>query len=372
MLYLDNSATTQVLPEVKDKMLSYLLEEYGNPSSRIYSLAENAKKAVENARSHVASLINAKTNEILFTSGATESNNMVIKGVANYYKNKGNHIITSKVEHSSVLEVCKYLESEGFEITYLEVDRYGKVALEEVKKAVRDDTILVSIIWGNNELGTINPIEDIADFCLENNIFFHTDATQIIGKLEVSLENNPGISFLSFSAHKMHGPKGIGATFIKSDGNGDLIPLTPLMHGGGQEFGLRSGTHAVHNIVGFGEAARIAKVKLHENIQQLEQLEEKFKEIFTSKFGKKIKFNSAVSEKIPGIINVQFKGIFNQILLKEISTILAASTGSACSATKPSHVLKAVGLSDKEIRESVRFSLSPYIKLEQLDILNKL
>lgn len=372
MLYLDNSATTAVLPEVKDKMLTFLSEQYGNPSSRFYSLAENAKVAVDQARNEVASLVNANSNEILFTSGATESNNLIIKGVANYYKSYGRHIITTQVEHSSVLEVCRYLETEGFDVTYLEVDRYGRVSLEDLKQSVREDTILISIIWGNNELGTINPIEEISTFCQANDIFFHTDATQVIGKVEVDLKKYPGITFLSFSAHKMHGPKGIGATFIRMNEKGELTPLTPLIHGGGQEFGVRSGTHAVHNIVGFGEAAKIAQKNITSNIGQLKKLEEKFNDIFIKKFGKNIQFNTTEKNKVPGIINIRFKGIFNQILLKEISPILAASTGSACSATKPSHVLRAVGLSDKEIRESVRFSLSPYIELEQLDILEKL
>lgn len=372
MLYLDNSATTAVLPEVKEKMLTYLTEEFGNPSSKYYNLAVHAKEAIEEARKNVALLLNAKENEIFFTSGATESNNMILKGVADYYSTKGKHIITSKVEHKSVIDVCKFLETKNFEVTYLDVDQYGRINPDELLNTIREDTIIVSIIWGNNELGSLNDIKQISQICYDRQVFFHTDATQVLGKFPIDLQSLKGISFLSCSAHKLHGPKGVGATFIRSDEFGNPIPITPLLHGGDQENGIRSGTQAVHNIVGFGEAARIAYENLEKNIHQLQNLEKKLTLLLKQNFGDKIVFNSDDKNKIPGIINVRFVGLNNEILLKTIAPVIAASTGSACSSTSPSHVLKATGLNLDEIRESVRFSLSPYISLSELDIFNEL
>ena len=372
ILYLDNSATTPILPEVRKKMFIYLNEEYGNPSGKYYDLAINAKNAIEEARNNVASLLNSKDNEIIFTGSATESNNTVLKGVADYYSDRGKHIITSKTEHPSVLDVCKYLESKGFEITYLDVDRFGRVDPDHIKSSITDKTILVSIIWGNSELGSLNDIKTISDICKQHNILFHTDATQVAGKLEINLKKYDGISFLSCSAHKMYGPKGVGTLFVRSDEFGKLIEFTPLLHGGGQENEMRSGTYSVHNIVGFGEAARIAKSKLSQNYKKLQYLERKVKKLLQDKFEDNIVFNSDDTNKIPGIINVRFKGINNQILLKKLAPVIAASSGSACSSTKPSHVLQAIGLELKEVRESVRFSLSPYIDEKELEIFKKL
>ncbi|MCM3741914.1 cysteine desulfurase [Oceanobacillus luteolus] len=368
MLYLDNSATTSILPEVREKMLTFLTEEFGNPSGKFYDLAIHAKEAVEAARDHVGNLLGAKSLEIIFTSGATESNNTVLKGVAEHYSNKGKHIITSKAEHPSIMDVCEYLEDKGYEITYLDVDQFGRVNPEDVKQAFNDNTILVSIFWGNNELGSLNDIKKISQFCKDRNVFFHTDATQVTGKVDIDLEEYQGISFLSCSAHKMHGPKGVGALFVRSDEYGKLIEFTPLLHGGGQERELRSGTYSVHNIVGFGEAARIAKEQLSSNREQLKELEEKAKELLIEKFNDHIIFNSDDNNKIPGILNIRFKGINNQILLKKLAPVIAASSGSACSSTKPSHVLQAIGLSLQEVRESVRFSFSPYIEIDELDV----
>ncbi|NMA91051.1 MAG: cysteine desulfurase [Amphibacillus sp.] len=372
MLYLDNSATTPILPEVKEKMMIYLSEEFGNPSGKFYDLAVHAKDAVEEARGHVATLLQAKNIEIIFTSGATESNNTVLKGVTDRYHDKGKHIITSKAEHPSVMDVCAFLETKGFTVTYLDVDHFGRVNPEDVKQAITDDTILVSIFWGNNELGSLNDIKKISEYCLEKEVFFHTDATQVTGKIDIDLESYKGISFLSCSAHKMHGPKGAGVLFVRSDEYGQLIEFTPLIHGGGQEKELRSGTYAVHNIVGFGEAARIAKDQLETNQEQLQTLEDKAKSLLIEKFSNNIAFNSDDTNKIPGILNVRFKGINNQILLKKLAPVIAASSGSACSSTKPSHVLQAIGLSLSEVRESVRFSFSPYVEIEELEIFKQL
>lgn len=372
MIYLDNSATTPILPEVKNAMLPYLMEEFGNPSSKYYTVAENAKKAVQEARNNVASLLGCHESEVIFTSGSTESNNMIIKGIADYHSKIGNHIITTKVEHNSVLETCKYLESKGFEVTYLDVDRFGRIDVEELRNAISKRTVLVSVIWGNNELGSLNNMKEISTICKEKEVFLHTDATQVIGKLEVNLSNFPGITFLSCSAHKCHGPKGIGATFIKKDQYGILTKITPLLHGGGQEQGIRSGTLAVHNIVGFSKAAYIARENLPSHILKLQDLENYLTQILKDKFSKQIIFNNDTTEKIPGIINVQFIGVNNELLLKQLSPFIAASTGSACSSSKPSHVLAAIGLKIDQIRSTIRFSLNSGICREELDVFREL
>ena len=372
MLYLDNSATTPILPQVKDKMMTFLESEYGNPSGKYYDLAVNAKSAIKESRYHLANLINSNESEIIFTSGATESNNMALKGVADYYTDKGNHMITSKAEHSAVRDVFSYLEGRGMEVTYLDVDRYGRVDPEDVRDSIKDETLLVSVMWGNNELGSLNDIPSISQICKEQNVYFHTDATQVLGKVEVDWTKLDGISFLSCSAHKMHGPKGVGALVVRSDQYGKLIPFTPLFHGGGQENGFRSGTYSVHNIVGFGEAAKIAKKEFKKNKETLEQLEAKLQGILIEKFDQNIRFNSDQKDKIPGIINVRFIGLNNEVLLKKLSPIIAASTGSACSSAKPSHVLQATGLDLTAVRESIRFSFSPYTSIEDVEIFREL
>ncbi|MEH6995726.1 cysteine desulfurase family protein, partial [Neobacillus drentensis] len=308
MLYLDNSATTQVHPEVKDAMLPFLMEQFGNPSSKYYSVAENAKNAVKEARNSLAALLGCTDSEIIFTSGSTESNNMIIKGVADYYSNEGNHIITSKVEHPSVLETCRYLESKGFEVSYLDVDQYGRINPETLINEIKESTILVSLIWGNNELGSLNDMDAISNICLEKNVFLHTDATKVIGKVAVDLSHYPGLTFLSFSGHKFHGPKGIGGSFIRKDQYDILTLITPLLHGGGQEQGIRSGTLAVHNIVGIGKAAEVALKNLHRNISHLAELESYLTNLLKNKFNEHIIFNNDVNKKIPGLVSVQFKG----------------------------------------------------------------
>ncbi|MGE7118870.1 cysteine desulfurase family protein [Peribacillus sp. NPDC046944] len=372
MLYLDNSATTKLHPEVKDAMLPYLMEEFGNPSSKYYSVAENAKTSVKEARQSLASLLGCSDSEVIFTSGSTESNNMIIKGVADYYSDKGNHIITTAVEHPSVLETCKYLEKKGYEVTYLEVDQYGRISLEELRKEIKTSTILVSVIWGNNELGSLNDLLSISQLCEEKKIFLHTDATQVTGKIDINLSDYPGITFLSCSGHKFHGPKGIGAAYIKKDQYDILTKFTPLLHGGGQEQGLRSGTLAVHNIVGIGKAAEIAYNSLTSNYTKLINLEKKLVGILSEKFQEQIQFNNDSKNKIPGVISVQFKGINNELLVKKLAPLMAVSTGSACSSTKPSHVLSAIGLTIDEVRSTIRFSLSSSIMEEELNVFKQL
>lgn len=372
MLYLDNSATTQIHPTVKEAMLPFLFEEYGNASSKYYDQAVTAKNAVDTARENVAKLLNAKSEEIIFTSGSTESNNMFIKGTAHYYKNKGKHLITTEVEHPSVLECFDFLKTEGFEITLLKPDIYGRVSAQQLEAAIRPDTILVSIMWGNNELGSLNPIKALSDLCKKNNILFHTDATQVVGKIAIDLEEYTGISFLSCSGHKFHGPKGIGVAYVQSDEYGILTPFTPLLHGGGQEKDIRSGTLALHNIVGIGAASKIAHEEFEENFSRVQKSEAVLVTTLKEKFGNNINFNNDTVNKIPGLVSVQFIGINNEILLKKLAPYIAASTGSACSSSKPSHVLSSIGLSLETIRSTIRFSLSSYTEPQELEIFKSL
>lgn len=367
MLYLDNSATTPILPEVLDAMLPYLKEEFGNPSSKYYTLAENAKKAVAIARQQVATLLGCEPDEIIFTSGATESNNMILKGVADFYQNQGNHIVTTKVEHPSVLETCKYLETKGIKVTYLDVDQYGRINLSQLEEIISNNKpILISVIWGNNEIGSLNEIERIALLCEEHKIFFHSDATQVLGKVKFNLNDLPGINFMSCSAHKVHGPKGVGAAVIRRNELGLKTKLTPLLHGGGQENDYRSGTLAVHNIVGFGKAAEIAYLNIDNNINKLLELEAQCKRILHQKFGEILVYNNDDSNKIPGVISIQLKGVNNELFIRKIADQVALSTGSACSSTKPSHVLQAIGKELSEVRQTLRITISPFTTSESL------
>lgn len=371
MLYLDNNATTPVDPEVLDVMLPYLKEEYGNPSSRFYTLAVNANNAVEHAREQVASLINADPKEIIFTAGASESNNFIIKGVADYqkfYEEKGNHIITDTVEHKSVLQTCHFLNGtvfnnkstntatsrflkvksspkkidRGYDVTFLPVNNYGQVECDTFKDAIKESTVLASFMWGNNELGSLNNINKLCNIAKEQNILLHSDATQVIGKINVDTKTLP-IDFLSFSAHKLYGPKGVGAAFIRQKG----LPykLTSLIHGGQQEFGYRAGTSAVHNIVGFGKACEIAKRDFDKNVKHLIELEEKTKKELTSKYPD-IQFLGDPDHHIPGVISVIIPGIINEMLIKEKAETIALSSGSACGIGEPSYVIKEVGLEE--------------------------
>lgn len=359
MIYFDNSATTSLHPEVLEAMLPYLNEEYGNPSSKYYSLAENAKKATDIAREQVAALLGCRPDEVIFTSGATESNNMVIKGVADFYQTKGNYIITTPTEHPSVLETVKFLESKGYQVTYLDVDKFGRVCHDQLSSILKEQSpILVSILWGNNEIGSLNNIDAISNLCQHHKVFLHTDATQVLGKVNIDLDQQ-NVTFLSCSAHKIHGPKGIGACIIRKN-LGTRTKITPLLHGGGQESEYRSGTLSVHNIVGFGKAAEIAKNTINSTISKLQNLEGILVKEIKARFPDLIIFNSDDHEKIPGVINLRFKGVNNELLIKKLAPYAAVSTGSACSSSKPSHVLSAIGLSQQEIRETVRISLSRF------------
>lgn len=364
MIYLDNSATTKVDQRVLEAMLPYLKEEYGNPSSKYYGLATRAREAVEEARCQVAKLINAKPEEIIFTSGATESNNMIIKGVADYmkyYDKKGNHIITSKVEHKATLNTCKYLNGDiysnkdatfslngtgrkvdrGYRVTFLDVNEFGQVEENIFKDAIEKETTLASIIWGNNEIGSVNDIKRLAQIAHEGNVLFHTDATQVVGKMHINVKEID-VDFLSLSAHKIYGPKGVGAAFIKSDDFG-LPPITSLIHGGNQEDGVRGGTLAVHNIVGFGKAAELLTDCIDERRKFL--METHLKLIYELQKMTTVEILSDINNTLPGIINIIIhKELFNnEKFVKKIKDKFAISTGSACTAGEPSHVLLEIG-----------------------------
>lgn len=338
MIYLDNAATTPLDPEVLETMIEYMKTEYGNPSSKYYPQAERAKKALRHARSLVANLIHTEDDdEIIFSSGATEGNNMIIKGVADAYQEKGNHIITTCIEHKAVLEPCKYLETKGYEVTYLLVDTKGRISLEELEQAITNETILISIMWGNNEIGTIQPIKEISEICKKHDVLFHTDATQVVGKVPINLQEL-NIDFLTFSAHKLYGPKGTGAVYIRNDEYGLKPELTPLFHGGAQEDHLRAGTHAMHNIVGFGKACEVAARDMNTYIPQMKQTEEEFIEKLNKTIPEAI-INGDLNNKIPGILSITIPGISNEILIKKLSDQYALSSGSACGLGEPSYVL---------------------------------
>lgn len=376
MLYLDNSATTKVHPEVLEAMMPYLKEEYGNPTSKFYSLAENAKKAVVKAREQVASLLGCEPDEVVFTSGATESNNMIIKGVADYYRHENNAkniLLTSKAEHPSIIETFNFLDERGYQVIYLDVDQFARVDVQKVKKvAEQNQPLLTSIMWGNNEIGSLNPIEALSEAFEENGLFFHTDATQVIGKIPFDLKKLNGIRFLSMSGHKIGGPKGIGAAIIRKQTKEIYTRITPLLHGGGQENNYRSGTLAVHNIVGLGKAAELASVNLEQNVKRLNKLENYLTEIFRTNLGDKVKFNNDTKEKIPGLISLQFIGVNNELLLKRLAEYAALSSGSACSSSKPSHVLSASGKSLEEVRQTIRVTLSPEVTEAELDFFRQI
>jgi len=364
MIYLDNAATTKIDDRVFEIMKPYLTNEFGNPSSKYYVIANNASDAVKEARKNLAELLGSNPDELIFTSGATESNNFIIKGVADKYKEQGNHIITSSIEHKSVISTCNYLEKQGYEVTYIEPDTNGVISPEDVEKSIKDNTILISLFWGNNEIGSLNDIEKISEIVSNNSILFHTDATQVVGKIDIGLSSS-NIDFLSMSGHKIHGPKGIGIAYIAEDEYGFKNKITPLLHGGEQEYNLRAGTLPVHNIVGIGKAAEIANKEKKDYITKIKELENYFKNELKNIKPNAI-FNGDQNNKIPGIINITVPGINNEFFIKEIKDGIAISTGSACSITEPSHVLKAIGLNEREIMATLRISISKYNDKEDI------
>jgi len=357
MIYLDNAATTKIHPDVLKAMEPFLTSIYGNPNSMYYRQAVDSKLAIEQSRKDVASLFGVESNDVIFTSGAGESNNTIIKGIAE--KNPFCHFITSEAEHSTILESLRYLETKGYEVTYIPVDNTGKVSATKIKEFFKPNTKLVSIMWANNEVGTINDILEISRICHENNIFFHTDATQAVGKVKCNLREYPDIDFLSMSAHKIYGPKGVGCLIMRNL-NTNNLPITPLIHGGDQEFGLRGSTLATHQIVGLGAASKLCRQNLNKNIEILNKLENELKKRLVSQYGAKIQIINDFSIRVPGLLSVRFIGINNQILLSSIAENIAASSGAACSNSKPSHVLISMGYEINIINQIIRLSISPY------------
>jgi len=360
LIYLDNAASTQIHEDVLEVMLPYLKEQYGNPSS-IHRYGRLANKAIEKARKQIAMLINADPSEILFTSGGTESNNTALYGIA--AKKPHSQIITSSIEHDAILEPCKKLTKDGFNVIYLPVDSYGVVNLSVLKNTLTDNTCLVSIMFGNNEMGTIEPIAQIAQLCNEKNIPFHTDAVQAIGKILIDVKKL-GIDLLSISSHKINGPKGIGALYIRKG-----IVIDPIILGGGQEHGLRSGTENVANIVGFGKACELAKLNLSENISHMKKL----RDDLVTKILREIPgvvINGHAENRLPNNAHFTFLGVAGEDLIIKLDEYgIAASTGSACSVhtQKASHVLQAMGFSHEQITGSLRLTLGLFNSQQEID-----
>ncbi|MFY9612670.1 MAG: cysteine desulfurase NifS, partial [Tissierellaceae bacterium] len=355
-------ATTPVKEEVLEAMLPYFTEKYGNPSS-VYSLGSESKVAVEKAREQVAKALGADKKEIFFTASGSESDNWAIKGIAYNRRNKGNHIITSKIEHHAVLNTCKYLEKQGFEVTYLNVDSDGVVDLEELKNSIKDTTILITIMFANNEIGTIQPIKEIGQIAKENDIVFHTDAVQAVGSVEIDVKDL-NVDLLSLSAHKFHGPKGIGVLYVRQG-----VRLDNLIHGGGQERSKRAGTENVASIVGLGKAIELATGNLEEKNKKLSALRDSLIEKIESKIDY-VKLNGHRTKRLPGNVNVSFQFIEGESLLLMLDmNKIAGSSGSACTsgALDPSHVLLAIGLDHETAHGSLRLSLSEFNTEEEID-----
>ncbi|QUH26694.1 cysteine desulfurase NifS [Serpentinicella alkaliphila] len=367
-VYLDYSATTPMKKEVIDEMLPYLTEHFGNPSS-IHSFGRESRKAVDNARDQIAKTLGAKSDEIFFTAGGTESDNWAIKGVAYAMKGKGNHIITTKIEHHAVLHTCEELAKEGFEITYLNVDQYGLINLEELKSAIKENTILITVMFANNEIGTIQPIKEIGQIAKEKGIIFHTDAVQAYGNVHINVDQL-GLNLVSISSHKIYGPKGIGALYIRRG-----TKILPFIHGGAQEKKRRAGTENVASIVGFGKAAELAHESLDGHINRLLALRTKLMDNLLSKIPYS-QVNGHPTKRLPGNVNISFEFIEGESLLLSLDMVgIAGSSGSACTSGSldPSHVLMAIGLSHEIAHGSLRLTIGDFTTDEEIEyVLEKL
>ncbi len=361
-IYMDYSATTPVDPRVVDKMIPYLREQFGNPASRSHAYGWDAERAVEEAREQVAALVNADPREIIWTSGATESDNLAIKGAAHFYKSKGKHIITVKTEHKAVLDTCRELEREGYEVTYLSVKDDGLIDLEAFKAAIRPDTILVSVMHVNNEIGVIQDIETIGEICREKGIVFHVDAAQSTGKAPIDLQKLK-VDLMSFSAHKTYGPKGIGALYVRRK---PRIRIEAQMHGGGHERGMRSGTLATHQIVGMGEAFRIAREEMATENERVRMLRDRLLKGLSEI--EETYVNGDMEKRVPHNLNISFNFVEGESLIMAVKDV-AVSSGSACTSAslEPSYVLRALGRNDELAHSSIRFTVGRFTTEQDVD-----
>jgi cysteine desulfurase len=367
-IFLDYHSTTPVDPEVMKTMLPYFTDVFGNAASRNHEYGWTAEAGVEKARAQVAALIGASEKEIIFTSGATESNNLALTGVVEMYAEKGNHIITTPIEHKAVLDTCKYLETKGCEVTYLPVDQYGRVNPEDVRKAITPKTVLVSVMFANNEIGTVQPIAEIGKVCKEAGVLFHTDAVQAVGKVPVDVQSM-GIDLLSITAHKIYGPKGVGALYVRR--KGPRVRLSPLIHGGGHERGMRSGTLNVPGIVGFGKACEIARQKMPEESARLKRLRDQLWAGLQAELDE-LYLNGHPTERLPNNLNVSFAYVEGESLIMGMKE-LALSSGSACTSAslEPSYVLKAIGVGEDLAHTSIRFSVGRFTTEEEISFATK-
>ena len=363
-VYLDNNATTPVDPQVLEAMLPYFTQVYGNAASRSHQFGWEAEQAVEAARQQIADVIRAEAKEIIWTSGATEGNNIAIKGIAAMYGEQGKHIITQVTEHKATIDPCKYLEQNGYRVTYLEVDREGRVSREDIAKAIRDDTILVSIMHGNNEIGTIQPVAEIGKLCKERGVVFHTDACQTFGKIPIDVEAM-GIDLLTCSGHKIHGPKGVGAMYVRR--RRPRVRCAPVIHGGGHERGMRSGTLNVPGIVGMGKAAELCRLHMETESARLAALRDRLKDGLLSELDE-VYLNGHPTDRTPTNLNISFAYVEGESLMMAFDN-LAVSSGSACTSAslEPSYVLKALGVGDELAHSSIRFSVGRFNTEAEID-----
>lgn len=369
-VYLDYSATTPVDPRVLDKMLPYFSEIFGNAGSRTHSFGWEAEIGIEKARKQVADLIGASAKEIIFTSGSTESNNIALLGIAEMHKEKGNHIITCLTEHKAILDPAYYLESQGYQITFLGVDKCGMINLNELKEAITDKTILISLMAANNEIGVLHPISEIGKLAKEKGVFFHTDATQAVGKIPINVDEM-NIDLLSLSGHKIYAPKGVGALYVRR--RNPRVRVSPIAHGGGHERGMRSGTLNVSGIVGLGEACKICQDELQESMKMLDCLRDKLYKGLSANVDY-LFLNGHPEKRLPGLLNVSFAYIEGESLMMGIEDI-AVSSGSACTSAslEPSYVLRALGVGDELAHSSIRFSMGRFTTVEEMDtVINKI
>jgi cysteine desulfurase len=364
-IYLDNNATTPVDPRVLEAMLPYFTEIFGNAASRNHRYGWEAEQAVEHAREQIAQGIGADAKEIIFTSGATESNNLALKGVAELYADKGKHLITSVTEHKCVLDTCRYLEQKGHEVTYLPVSKEGLIRLDALEASIRPDTVLVSIMAANNEIGVLQPISEIGKVCTEHGVLFHTDAAQAFGKVPLSVDKM-NIHLLSLSGHKFYGPKGVGALYVRR--KNPRVQLAPQMHGGGHERGLRSGTLAVPSIVGMGQAAEICFADRVQENARIEVLRNYLWEQIQKRIAE-TSLNGSLEDRLANNLNLSFAFVEGESLLMGVHDTVALSSGSACTSAslEASHVLKALGLSEEQARSSIRFGISRFTTRAEID-----